>query len=56
MPSSTKTRDDGHAPGEPDRYDRYSHVNTETGEIIYDTEHDEAWIQADSSLRLEEWR
>ncbi|WP_262178664.1 DUF7331 family protein [Haloarcula laminariae] len=41
---------------ERDDYDRYSHITTETAEIIYDTQHDTAWIQATGSVRLEEWR
>jgi len=39
-----------------DSYDRYSHVTTDDGDIIYDTEAEDAWIQADQSLALDEWR
>jgi len=56
MPTRTSDTDDVHAPADRDSFDRYSHVKTETGEIIYDTERDSAWIQADSALRLDEWR
>jgi len=41
---------------ERDDYDRYSHVKTETVDIIYDTECEDAWIQAAGSVHLEEWR
>jgi len=44
------------SPSEPKDYDRYSHVKTETVDIIYDTECDCAWIQATDSVLLEEWR
>jgi len=58
MPTRTNEPDNRQTIGSPnpDAYDRYSHVNTETGEIIYDTERDNAWIQAACSVRLDEWR
>ena len=37
-------------------FDRYSHVATDEGHIIYDTEAETAWVQADRTLALEEWR
>jgi len=54
MPPRTSRHDDRHA--ETDSYDRYSHVKTESGDIIYDTECEDAWIQADESAGLDEWR
>lgn len=39
-----------------DSYDRYSHVRTDDGDIIYDTEADDAWLQTANSLALDEWR
>ena len=56
MPTRTSDTDDGQASTAAGSFDRYSHVKTESGEIIYDTEHDSAWIQADSALLLDEWR
>ncbi|MDS0282853.1 DUF7331 family protein [Haloarcula onubensis] len=56
MPSRTSDTDDGGTVADPDGFDRYSHVRTDSGEIIYDTERDDAWIQADCALRLTEWR
>jgi len=56
MPTRTSDTDDGQASTAADSFDRYSHVKTESGEIIYDTERDSAWIQADSALLLDEWR
>jgi hypothetical protein len=41
---------------ETDSFDRYSHVATDEGHIIYDTEAETAWVQADRTLALEEWR
>jgi hypothetical protein len=58
MPTRTSDPDDRQAAIErgTDSYDRYSHVKTETGEIIYDTECDDAWVQAEAAVRLDEWR
>ncbi len=56
MPTRTTDTDDGLAPADADNFDRYSHVKTDSGEIIYDTERDDAWIQADSALLLDDWR
>lgn len=53
---STRTSEPDETQAPTDSYDRYSHVNTQTGEIIYDTERENAWIQAPSSVRLDEWR
>lgn len=54
MPTRTRGPDDRHP--ERDSYDRYNHVKTESGDIIYDTEREDAWIQADDSLVLDEWQ
>ena len=37
-------------------FDRYSHVTTDDGDIIYDTEMEDAWIQTERALALDEWR
>ena len=37
------------------RFERYSHMKTESGDIIYDTEAADGWLQADRSLALDEW-
>jgi len=55
MATRTSDRTDGQPISRPD-YDRYSHVKTEHVDIIYDTESENAWIQATSSVHLEEWR
>jgi len=39
-----------------DSYDRYSHVATDDGYIIYDIESADAWVQAKRTLALDEWR
>ena len=39
-----------------DSFDRYSHVATDDGHIIYDTECENAWVQADTTLALDEWQ
>ena len=58
MDTSTSEPNDGQSISYPERddYDRYSHVKTETVDIIYDTECENAWIQATDSVLLEEWR
>lgn len=38
-----------------DSYDRYSHMTTAEGDIIYDSEADSAWILAENALALDEW-
>ncbi|MBX0324691.1 hypothetical protein EGH21_16820 [Halomicroarcula sp. F13] len=37
-------------------YDRYRHVTTGAETILYDTETEDAWIQATLSLDLDDWR
>jgi len=54
MPTSPSRPDDSLP--ERDSYDRYSHVKTDSGDIIYDTEHEDAWIQASDALRLDDWQ
>jgi len=54
MPTGTNEADDGQP--QTDVYDRYSHVKTESGDVIYDTESDNAWIQATCAHHLSEWR
>lgn len=58
MVTRTNDPNDGRSISYPEQvdYDRYSHVATDAADIIYDTERDSAWIQATSSVRLEEWR
>lgn len=41
---------------ERDSYDRYSHVKTDSGDIIYDTEREDAWIQATDAVLLDDWQ
>jgi len=41
---------------ETDSFDRYSHVQTADSHIIYDTDGEDAWVQADEALALGEWR
>ena len=41
---------------ETDSYDRYSYVATDDGCLIYDTESADAWVQAERTLALDQWR
>ncbi|MFC6757549.1 MULTISPECIES: DUF7331 family protein [Haloarcula] len=56
MPTRPTDTDEGLAPVDADSFDRYSHLKTDSSEIIYDTESDNAWVQADSAVLLDEWR
>jgi len=58
MSRGTSHQNDGQSISspEPKDLDRYSHIKTETVDIIYDTECDCAWIQATDSVLLEAWR
>jgi hypothetical protein len=57
----TDTRDSGDrlptTGPETDRYDRYRIETTATGEtLIYDVENEDAWIEGDSVVSLDDWQ
>ncbi|GGN95915.1 MULTISPECIES: DUF7331 family protein [Haloarcula] len=56
--TDTDDADDRYPTTGPDTesYDRYRHVTTGDEAIIYDTETEGAWIQAELSLDLEDWQ
>jgi hypothetical protein len=39
-----------------DSYERYSHISTDEGDIIYDKTENCAWILAEETLDLEAWQ
>ena len=38
------------------RYERYGYLATDEGDVIYDTTATDAWIRAERSAALDEWR
>jgi len=39
-----------------DEYDRYTSVQVDGDVILYDEQHEDAWIQSSTDLALEDWR
>jgi hypothetical protein len=59
MPTYTSDSDDRLPPTGPDieRYERYRLVDTLDDEVlIYDPDREDAWIQSDRSLTLDDWQ
>ncbi len=58
MDTRTSESADGQSISTPEQndYDRYNHITTDTADIIYDAQCDNAWIQATESVQLEEWQ
>lgn len=58
MSTKSADMDDRYPTRGPDasEYERYSHVTTDEDVILYDGDNEEAWIQADDTLALREWR
>ena len=56
-PRTGDTADSGSTvwPG-TDSFDRYSYVQTDDAYIIYDADEESAWVQAQETLDLDEWR
>ena len=56
VPETSDPDDRRSGPGPATRqFERYSHMQTESGDIIYDTEAADAWLQAERSVPLDEW-
>ena len=39
-----------------DEYDQYAFVQVDDDVILYDEQHEDAWIQSSTALTLEDWR
>ena len=38
------------------RYERYGYLATDEGDVVYDTTATDAWVRAERSVALDEWR
>jgi len=59
MPTNTDDPHDRLLPTGPDveRYERYRIVDTPDDEVlIYDPEREDAWVQSDRSVTLDDWQ
>jgi len=54
-PSDTHDRFPTTGPATDD-YDRYTSVKVDGDVILYDENHEDAWIQSSTTLALEDWR